>query len=246
MPDNIAENTKVILLNGDAVLNNNNALVMPSGSATCHNLINGTDSSVRSSALNNTLTLTKFMQLTPIVSAGYISSGTTTTVEINLVANMPIKVATTYTPTTSNQTIPSGSYLVGTQTISGDANLIASNIKKDVTIFGVTGTYEGSGGGGGGTTTVTFYPSLMGGGYNLAYVDANGNTVTTDYYSLDTEFNGSATVNATVGTPISIALFDPIDAGITAPSNATLFFSQTGFTGSRPSVYYLFQTYIVN
>ena len=31
-----------------------------------------------------------------------------------------------------------------------DADLVAGNIKKDVNILGVTGTYEGSGGGGGG------------------------------------------------------------------------------------------------
>ena len=55
------------------------------------------------------------------------------------------KSAQTYTPTTSNQTIASGQYLSGAQTISGDANLIAGNIKKDVSIFGVTGSYEGSG-----------------------------------------------------------------------------------------------------
>lgn len=33
-------------------------------------------------------------------------------------------------------------------TINGDEDLIADNIKKDVNIFGVVGTYEGSGGGG--------------------------------------------------------------------------------------------------
>ena len=28
--------------------------------------------------------------------------------------------------------------------INGDSNLVAGNIKKDVTIFGTTGTYEGA------------------------------------------------------------------------------------------------------
>lgn len=50
------------------------------------------------------------------------------------------KSATTYTPTTYNQTISSGVYLSGTQTIKGDNNLIAENIKNGVSIFGVTGT----------------------------------------------------------------------------------------------------------
>lgn len=51
--------------------------------------------------------------------------------------------AQTITPGTSNQTIPSGKYLTGTQTILGDSDLVASNIKSGVQIFGVTGTYSG-------------------------------------------------------------------------------------------------------
>lgn len=49
------------------------------------------------------------------------------------------KAAQTYTPTTSDQTIASGLYLSGAQTIKGDANLQPSNIANGVTIFGVTG-----------------------------------------------------------------------------------------------------------
>ena len=56
------------------------------------------------------------------------------------------KGATTYTPSTSNQTIAAGTYLTGIQTIAGDSDLVASNIKSGVNIFGVTGTYTGGGG----------------------------------------------------------------------------------------------------
>lgn len=52
-----------------------------------------------------------------------------------------------YIPTISDIEIPSGNYLLGSQILKGDPNLLAKNIKKDVEIFGVTGTYEGSGGG---------------------------------------------------------------------------------------------------
>ena len=62
---------------------------------------------------------------------------------------MTKKSAATYIPKTTNQSIASGQYLSGTQTIKGDANLVAGNIKSGVSIFGVTGTYAGGGSSGG-------------------------------------------------------------------------------------------------
>ena len=64
-------------------------------------------------------------------------------VQVNAIS--PTKGAETFTPKTYNQTISSGRWLTGTQTIKGDANLVASNIKSGVSIFGVSGTYVGSG-----------------------------------------------------------------------------------------------------
>ena len=58
------------------------------------------------------------------------------------------KSAATYTPGTSDQSIASGQYLNGTQTIKGDSNLTAANIKSGVKIFNVTGSYAGSSSGG--------------------------------------------------------------------------------------------------
>lgn len=52
-----------------------------------------------------------------------------------------------YVPTIEDIQILSGKYLAGNQIIKGSSNLIASNIKKGIELFGVTGTYEGSGGG---------------------------------------------------------------------------------------------------
>lgn len=71
------------------------------------------------------------------VSRTYVGSGVTK------------KSAATYTPGTSDQSIASGQYLNGTQTIKGDSNLTAGNIKSGVSIFGVTGTYVGGGSSGG-------------------------------------------------------------------------------------------------
>lgn len=68
------------------------------------------------------------------------------------------KSAATYTPKTTDQSIASGQYLSGTQTIKGDANLVAGNIKSGVSIFGVTGTYtSGGSSGGSGNNNVEAY-----------------------------------------------------------------------------------------
>lgn len=73
--------------------------------------------------------------------AGEILSGKTAYVNgTKITGNISSKSATTYTPTTSDQTINSGQYLSGTQTISGDANLVAGNIRSGVSIFGVAGS----------------------------------------------------------------------------------------------------------
>ena len=75
-------------------------------------------------------------------TAGYVAAGTKTATQ-----QLTVQGAQTITPGTSNKTIASGTYLTGAQTIAGDADLVADNIKSGVNIFGVTGTYVGSGGG---------------------------------------------------------------------------------------------------
>lgn len=77
-------------------------------------------------------------------AAGDILSGKTAYVKGNKVTgNIPSKAAATITPKATNQTIAAGTYLSGTQTIAGDADLKADNIKKGINIFGVAGSYEG-------------------------------------------------------------------------------------------------------
>lgn len=75
------------------------------------------------------------------VSRTYVGSGVTK------------KSAATYTPGTSDQNIASGQYLNGTQTIKGDSNLTAGNIRSGVKIFNVTGSYAGSSSSGGTNTS---------------------------------------------------------------------------------------------
>lgn len=57
-----------------------------------------------------------------------------------ITGTIPSKAAATYTPGTSDQTIAAGQYLSGTQTVKGDANLLAKNIKEGITIFGKAGS----------------------------------------------------------------------------------------------------------
>ena len=70
-------------------------------------------------------------------TAGYVSAGTKSATK-----QLTTKAAATITPKTSNQTIAAGTYLTGVQTIAGDADLVADNIKKGVNIFGVSGAYD--------------------------------------------------------------------------------------------------------
>lgn len=109
-----------------------------SGSATAPSSISGTSATLTTG--NNTLTLSKTVSVTPVVSAGYVASATAANSSVSLTATVTTKAAATITPGTSAQTIAAGTYLTGAQTIAGDANLVASNIKSGTSIFGVAGS----------------------------------------------------------------------------------------------------------
>lgn len=90
---------------------------VPNGSVTAPSSISGSTATV--STGTNTLTLTKTVSVTPnVTTAGYISSGTAGNASVSLTANVTTKAAATITPTKSAQTIASGTYLIGTQTIA--------------------------------------------------------------------------------------------------------------------------------
>ena len=110
--------------------------------------------------ISATVSTTK--SITPTVSAGYVSSGTagTATVSGSATQQLTTQAAQTIHPSTTDQTIASGKYLTGAQTVKGVllTNLTAANIKKDVVVkvgdstdddcvTSVTGTLEGGGGG---------------------------------------------------------------------------------------------------
>lgn len=73
-------------------------------------------------------------------SAGYIAAG-----KKSATKQLTAQAAQTITPGTTDQTIASGQYLTGAQTIKGDSNLVAENIKSGVSIFGVAGSVAATG-----------------------------------------------------------------------------------------------------
>ena len=118
--------------------------------------------SVNSSGLI-TATVSKEQSVTPSVSAGYVSSGTagTITVSGSGTSQLTTQAAQIIHPSTTDQTIASGKYLTGAQTIKAVTvtNLTAENIVDGVTVkvgdstdddcvASVTGTASGGGGGG--------------------------------------------------------------------------------------------------
>lgn len=109
-----------------------------------------------------------------VQTEGYVAGGTKKATK-----QLTTQAAKTVTPTTTNQTaVASGRYTTGAVTVKGDTNLKAENIKKDVTIFGVKGTYEGSSGGSVETCTVTLMCDFGGApvpldGTEIYYTDAN-------------------------------------------------------------------------
>lgn len=221
---------------------------MPSGTATAPTTISGTAATV--STGTNTLTLSKTVSNTPQVTAGYVASGTAGNSAVSLTANVTTKGTATITPTTTNQTIASGTYLTGTQTISGDANLIAGNIKSGTTIFGVTGTYSG----GGGTLTVatktttlnatsqTLSFSSLSGQPKYWFLRATTNVSssgsTTYYYVTDCFYNGTSIVGNTfrIGSTRRV---QNITSGITQSySGGTLTITAGSSSGATPGQFY--------
>lgn len=109
---------------------------MPSGTVTAPSTISGSSASV--STGTNTLTLTKTVSVTPnVTTAGYVSSGTAGNSAVSLTASVTTKAAATYNTSSTDQTIASGTYLTGAQTIRGVtvSGLDASKILSGTTVM---------------------------------------------------------------------------------------------------------------
>lgn len=104
-------------------------------------------------------------------SAGKVAAGTKTATK-----QLTVQAAKTWTPGTTNQTIASGRYLTGIQTIEGDANLKAENIVSGVSIFGVAGTAETGTGGGSetGAACTVYIDNSSSYPYAVCYANSDG------------------------------------------------------------------------
>lgn len=207
-------------------------ITVPSGSAaTPATAITANPTISVSSTGLITASVSGSQSVTPSVSAGYVSSGTAGTVSVSgsNTSQLTTQAAQTITPTTTDQTIASGKYLTGAQTIKGDANLVAANIADGVTIFGVTGTHQGGGGtlitktvtangvynassdNADGYSTVTVNVSGGGGSIATTAVFIPGSTGTTICYT-DANMtahketsNGSVSANLPIGSIVTIS-----------------------------------------
>lgn len=126
------------------------------------------------------------------ISSTYVASG------------VARQAAQTITPGTTDQTIASGQYLTGTQTIKGDANLVAGNIKEGVTIFNVAGSYEGSGSSGGLDTSDATATAVDIADGKTAYV--NGQKITGTVATYDAYVGWSNIEPTQSGTKVSLGV----------------------------------------
>ena len=176
---------------------------------------------------------TGLITATSTVSSGYVSSETKSNT-----LQLATQAAQTITPTTTDQTISSGKYLTGTQTIKGDVNLTAENIADGVTIFGVQGSHTG------GTdvsdTTATSGDVLSGKYFYLSNGTKTQGTIATKTSS-DLSVSG-ATVTVPAGyyaSSASKAIGDgTVVASVSSNSGGSASMAATGFTAASSATSY--------
>ena len=172
------------------------------------------------------------------------------------------------TPTAAGFTVQAdnGYDALRSVTVAGDADLVAGNIKKDVVIFGITGTYEGAGGESptlravsisrSGNTIYISNPSSNGTfvtGYKIynsgALVDTQTSTsislsgLTKGKYSVTVKAYASGFNDSSASNAIAVTVYEFFknlkNAGISATLSKTTDGSTVSFTLAAASGYYL-------
>lgn len=150
----------------------------------------------------------------PITGDGWATTAATSqvTADVTDTYQMSTQAATTWRPSTSDQTIASGKYLTGAQTIRGVVltNLSAGNIKQGVTVevgdssdldlvASVTGTYA---------PTLTTKSITANGTYNASADSADGYSSVTVNVSggASNVITGTFTTSSTTGAAASLTL----------------------------------------
>lgn len=175
---------------------------MPSGSVSVPSTTITANPSISiSSAGLITSTVSTSKSLSPNVTAGYVSSGNSGTITVSgsNTSQLTTLAASTYNVSSSNQTISSGRYLTGNQTIRGvtTSGIAASNVKAGVNIrvgdanssgrlVNITGTF---------TSDATATASDIADG-KTAYVNGTGVTGTLTFVTYRT---GSTTPASSLG-----------------------------------------------
>lgn len=131
----LVSGTLTINSSGTKNVTNYASASVANGTVTAPTSISGTSASINTGT--NTLTLNKTISVTPnVTTAGYISNGTASNAAVSLTANITTKATATINTSTTDQTIASGTYLTGTQTIKAVtySGLSPSNIANGVTV----------------------------------------------------------------------------------------------------------------
>jgi hypothetical protein len=109
------------------------------GNATADQILDGIKATVDSGPITGTMpnngAVSEVLDIngTYTISKGYHDGNGKVTQSI------PTKTSETYIPGTTDQIITAGQYLLGDQTIQGDADLITDNVKSGTSIFGIKG-----------------------------------------------------------------------------------------------------------
>lgn len=195
---------------------------------------------------------TSSQTVTPDSNYDGLSKVTVNAIPSTYIKPTTTKAATTYTPSTSNQTIAAGTYCSGVQTIKGDANLKAENIAEGISIFGITGTHNGGSSGGGGnveTCTVTITKDSNFDIYGIHYTAFINNKITSLYEIFNTAPTSGIVLNDVIcNSSISInAYLESFIAGFTINgtaqcqeyqnSNKIYYFKAPSVSGENCSIY---------